>query len=348
MDIRQEILDIPRALRETLEKGRPEYEALVRRTRWADGPIYVLGSGAAQRVGLTGTYAFESLLGWPVIARSASDFATYSLSVLRPRSVVLAVSKSGESAETLETARAARARGAVLLGLTNNPTSSLAALADGVFLIRAGAEPWPEIKTCVCLHAAISYIGLVAAQTLKRHHPLLDGLEEEFATLPGHAEWVLTQLADAVRSFASALKVFRRLCVVGGGFYHPVALQCARLLRQLAGIHTEGLAPVEPDTSLETMDREVGIIFLSGSRCRASKKVRELAAAMRKAAGNIFSVTDGNDRELVDRSMLAVLLPTLSEMVGSVLTLVLLGWVAYQTAREQGRDPNRVREISKS
>ncbi len=342
MDVKQEILDTPRALKETLEKGKPEYEALVRRTRWGEGPIYMVGSGSSFLVALTGVYAFEGLLGWPVIPRSAAAFGLYASSVLRPRSIVLAISKSGETSETLEAARAARARGAVLLALTSNPTGLLAAMADGVVLFRAGEEHQLGMKADVCQQAALSYLGLVAAQTLKRHHHQLDLLEEEFEKLPGHVEWALTQIPDAVRSFVSELKGLQRLSVVGGGFYHPVALQWARRLEELAEIHAEGFEAEEVHpAALAILKRHAAFVFLSGSRCGVKKKTYQLLDSVKGAGAKILSVTDREDRELAEASRLAVLLPVLSEMVGSILTLALLEWVAFHTAREQGRDPHR-------
>lgn len=348
MDAKQKILGLPQALRETLEKGRPEYEALVRRTRWVEQPIYMVGCGSSLFAGLSGAYAFEGLLGWPVVARSAVDFETYSLSVLRPRSIVLAISWSGESYETLAAAQAARTRGATLLALTNSPTSTLGKMADGVFLLRAGEEYEPVTKV-VCQQAALSYVSLVAARILKRPHTQLDLLEEEFAKLPVHVEWVLTQLQDAVRPFASELKGLQSLFVVGGGFYYPTALQWARLLTKLTGIHAEGFDPTEfRHGPLEILKRDAAVVFLSGSRCRIKKELNPLVSWVKKAGAKIFSVTDTNDRELANRSTLAMLLPVLTEMVGSTLTLTLLQWVAYHTADVQGRDPTRLRLISKS
>lgn len=348
MDIRKEILDSPRAVRETLEKGRREYEALVRGTRWGEEPIYIIGCGTSFLAAFTAVYAFEGLLGRPAVARSAVDFERYALPVVRPRSIVLAISRSGESRETLDAARAARARGAVLLALTNNPASALAGMADGVFQLRAGEERGPATKTVLCLQAALGYLGLIAARTLKRHHPQLDILEEEFAKLPRHLEWVLTQVSDAVRSISSELKSPRSLCLVGGGFYFPSALLGATHLKELAGIHAEGFEPNEfLHGPLEMLERDNAVVILSGSGCRVKKNlhevVRRLTAWVNEAGGKIYSVTDGNDRELSGRSTLAVLLPVLAEMVGSTVALAFLQLLAYQVAREKGRDPNRWR-----
>src|SRR5205814_1583902 len=81
----------------TLTGGRPEFEALIRQTRLGHGPIFMVGCGSSYLVGLTGVYAFEGLLGRPVIARPALDFRAYSASTLATGSVVFAVSHSGET-----------------------------------------------------------------------------------------------------------------------------------------------------------------------------------------------------------------------------------------------------------
>jgi glucosamine--fructose-6-phosphate aminotransferase (isomerizing) len=134
---RPEIQDIPRALRQTLEKAKPEYAELIRQTRWGEGPIYVCACGGSTSVSLVGAYAFECLLGWPVVVRTAAVFQNYSSSVLQPRSILLVISASGEAPEALHLARLARSRGAILLAMTNNPASQLAKSAQGVILTRA-------------------------------------------------------------------------------------------------------------------------------------------------------------------------------------------------------------------
>jgi fructoselysine-6-P-deglycase FrlB-like protein len=340
MDLKQEILDIPRALRETLEKGRPEYDALVRQTRWGDGPIYIVGSGPPLIAGLTAAYAFESLLGWPAVVREAAVFQAYSAAVLRPRSVLLAISPAGEDRETLEVAEMARGRGATVLALTGNAQSALAQAADGVFLVRAGEESGAGAKVALCQQAAASCVGLTAARVLKRRSPQLEAMEADFEKLPADVEWVLAQLTDAARSFAAEMKGWRSLGAVGGGFYHPGALQWAWLVRKLSAIDARGFEVAEflhgPRPSLE---REAAIVVLSGSRCRAKKHIHHLVERLRKAKIRTLSVTDGNDPEVSRHSDLAVLLPVLSELAGATLALALLHWVAYHAVRGQEPGP---------
>ena len=333
MDARREIRDVPRTLKEFLEKGRPEFETLVRRTRWGEGPLFLIGSGTSYFAALTGALAFEGLLGWPVIARRAEDFVAYSAPLIRPRSVVLAISTTGDTSETLEAAREARSRGAALLAMTAVAASPLAEMADGVFLVRLGEEAVTGLGADFCLPAAMGYLGLVAAHTLKRHHQKLDDLEREFEKLPDHAEWVLTRLSDALRTCAEEMKSISNLALVGGGFYYPAALQAAWDLKRLtsfeAGAHEAG----EFHAEVSTERAPNPVLFFSGSRCRLKKIIHDSARRAKAAGGKVFAVTDANDRELADTASLAILLPALSEMTGSALGLLCLQALACQISR---------------
>jgi glutamine---fructose-6-phosphate transaminase (isomerizing) len=344
MDTKQAIFDTPSALRELLEKRRAEYEALIRRTRWGDGPLFVVGRGSSLSAGMTAGLGFESLVGWPVMVRETTEFSAYVPGVLRPRSVVLAVSQSGESSETLEAARAAHARGATVLALTGTPQSSLAALADGIFLTAGGAEGARQTTSPVCRHAALGFISLLAAQVLKRHHPQLATLESEFQKLPEHIEWVLTQLGDAVRAFAGELKRGKSLRMVGGGFFHPIAADGARQLGRETGARVECVAPFEDEPD-SWRDPAAGhaVLFISNSRCRVKRAVHKAAARAERAGFRSLAITDREDRELQNHASLAILLPGLHEMTGAVLALALLQWAAYHVGEERIPDSRRAR-----
>jgi len=341
MNIRQEILNAPESLRETLEKGRPEYEAVVRATRWTARPLYLVGRGASYIAALAGGLAFESLLGLPVIVRRALDFRAYSASALDARSVLLAVSQSGESRDVLECARAGRRRSATVLALTSSPTTSLAKLADRVLVVRAGEEPEPRVRTVLCQHAALSAVALLAARLLKPPDPQIASVEEELLSLPGGIERTLTQFRDALRSLAAELAGAKRLSVVGGGFYYPAALQWSRLVEKWLGIPVACFTPDQFSDFHEsgaglrrTPEETPQVVVLSGSRSKLQAQADELARECRKAGTAVFSVTDAADRELAARSSMAVLLPALHELPGSILTLALLDWVAWEVSKE--------------
>jgi glucosamine--fructose-6-phosphate aminotransferase (isomerizing) len=332
METRAKILEIPRLLRETLDKGVREYETLIRHVRWGEAPIYICGCGASLPVAMAGAYLFEWLAGWPVLPRSAKVFEAYTLSALRPRSVVVVISASGEDPDALEVARVARSRGAVPLALTRSPDGPLARGCEGVFLTRdEGTED--SAAAAVCQLAALCSIALIAARILKHSS---DGLEfeDELKRLPGQLEWSFAQLSDALRALAQELRAMEQFWLVGGGLYHPVVVRAARRLSAWGEIHGQGIEVSEfcSDTLLHLRRGEVAM-FVSGSRLRIKRVVHQAAAQIKLKGARLITLTDTNDRELVDRSEMAILAPPLSEVGGSILALALLELLATQLAK---------------
>ncbi len=345
MDVKKDLLELPRALRETLEKGGPEYDKLVRQTRWGDGPIYVIGSDSA--AASTAGYAFEALVGVPAVVREPEDFRNYTLSVLRPRSIVLAIESPGLGAiaATLEAVHAAKSRDAKVLALTDDPQGELGKMADITFHVHTGEARWESRSAGICRLVAACYLGFAGARALKRPSEHLRDLDEDFHKLPEHVEWAYTQLSDAVRALAAQLESATDVEVVGGGFYYPAAWHTAETLRDLKGRlyaqprNARGAAMPEhgPAEHLETL------LLLSGSRCRARKIIHAVAERANRSGANILAVTDKNDPEVSRRADLAILLPISSEEVGSLLTLALLDWVACHIAPGRAGRSGRAR-----
>jgi glucosamine--fructose-6-phosphate aminotransferase (isomerizing) len=336
METRATILQIPRLLRDTLEKGAQEYESLIRRVRWGESLIYICACGASLPLSAAGTYLFEWLAGRPALARSARVFEAYSLLALRARSIVLVISASGEDPESLEIVRLARSRGAVPLALTRREDSPLAKACEGVFLTRdEGGED--SAAAAVCQLAALCRIALTAARLLKRSSAGLEALEDELKQLPEQLEWSFTQLRDAIRSLAQELRALERFWLVGGGLYHPVVVRMAWRFGSSGEIKGEGIEASEfLSGPLPHLRRSEVSLFVSGARLRTRKLVHEAAAQVKVKGGKLFSITDTNDRELVDRSDMAVLLPPLSEVGGSVLALAFLELMAASGAKHPG------------
>lgn len=333
-DPRKEIHDLPAALRETLEKGRPEYERLIRQTRWGELPLYFLGRGPALAVGLSGALACQTLLEWPAVIHTPDDFNAYCLPLLRPRSVLWFISTGKESPETLEVAKAARARGATVLALVESPQNPIAPESDGVFLVRAGQELGKGTSVAICQSAAINFIALLMARALKRSSAKFDTLEDEFAKLPEHLTWVFTQLSQAMDSLAAELTAQEGVTLLAGGFYYPAAVHAASLLSQLGGVRAEALnATALPPSEMASFVRHKTLLVISGSRVRVKKQVHEAVETAKRSGARILSLTDGNDPEVSRRSALSLLLPVLSEMTGATMAAAVLAWVAGQCSR---------------
>jgi DNA-binding MurR/RpiR family transcriptional regulator len=339
MGNRQQIQDISSTLRITLENARAEYGETVRRVRWGEGPIYVCGAGDCASMGVAASYAFESLLGWPVVVRPVEVFRDYAISLLRPRSVLVMIFTAGEWPEAQELAHLAHERRCTLMGLTNDPESPLAKMLDLILLARAeGNTDSPSVA--VCLHAALNLLAFEVARALKRPEPHWDELEKEFDKLPEQIDWVFTQLSAVVRSAAAEVARFPRLRIVGGGFNHYPAWRAAQRLRLLAGLPVEGIEASEFWSGLANFARrDDAVLFLSSSRAKNRKLIHRCAAQTRVNGARVLSLTDGNDRELVECSDLGTLIPSLMEMPGCTMTLFMLEWLVFEVLRATRQSP---------
>jgi len=329
---RQAISDIPNALRTALAAVPAEIRGLVRRVRWGEGPLYVCGSGVASDLGQAAGYAFETLLGWPVVARSPTALQYYTPSLARPRSVLLLISPGEADPEMQELAQAALRRDATVIVLTNSPENSLAKLTEHVLVVRAptAQEGWTLL---VCLHAALNLFAVLAAGMLKRPGPHQETLEREFEDLPDQLDRLALQQASAVRSLAGELVGCERISVLGGGFYHYPAFRLARSLAESAGLAADGMEFTDNHSRLP--GKRHAIVVLSGSHCKIKKLAHRAAAEWRVRGANVFAITDGNDRELTERSAMSLLVPTLAEVTGSTVSLFLGEWLAQAAARSR-------------
>jgi len=333
METRAKILEIPRLLRETLDQGAREYESLVRRVRWGEAPIVICGCGSSLPVAMAGAYLFEWLAGLPALARSPQVFEAYTLATLRPRTILLVISASGEEPEALEIARLARSRGATPLALTRHAESPLAQACEGVFLTRDEvAEDYAA--AAVCQIAALTSITLQTARLRQRSGARLELLEDELKRLPEHFEWSFTHLWDALRSLAQELRAQERFWLVGGGLYHPVVVRAAWRLAAFGEIPAHGMELAQfASGPLPQLTRGEVAMLVSGSRLRIKSLAHQAAVQLKVKGARLISLTDSNDRELVDRSGLAVLTPTLSEAGGSMLALSLLELLMTPSAK---------------
>jgi len=328
MQAQSELISLPQTLTEMFTRARPDYERAVRGIRWGEAPVYLLGSASTLPAALAAGYAVEDLLGYPAVVREASSFLSYTLGTVRRGSVMVAVSNGAAAAPRLvEAVQAARKQGAQVLAVTAE-SSPLALAADHVFVLpEVAGNPARGLAEACLEHAAVGYLALIAARLFKRPRASVDRLEDDWHDLPAHLEWIVSQLAAAVRSFAAELRSPGRVFLVGEGFYHPSALRAADLTPrpdQVLGIDLAGLRL--------RLVSDAAVVFLSSSRSRTRKESADRAIELNARGAASLAVTDSNDHELLRASRLALLLPDLAELPGSVLALAVAGWVARQMA----------------
>jgi fructoselysine-6-P-deglycase FrlB-like protein len=339
VNIRKELLEIPVALRQMREEGMPLYDALIRRVNWGERPVFMLGDGPSYPAALSGAWAFESLLGIPVVVERPGVFCAYTSRTLAPHSLVIVAAGADAIRETLEAARKARAHGAIVWAITANPSSELAALADAVVNDYSGGPADDGSRSVFCRHAVMFFLAVAASRVLKAPGRSPGALEEELSTLARQVDWVVDQISDAACALAKEIGALPGLYVTGGGAFYPVALQSAGRLRQPGAFPALGLELLDFQQSFRRIPQPgSGILYLSSSRCGLKAQAHQSAREMRLEENHkIFAVTDSNDRQLSDRADMTVLLPILTEAGAALLTLVFLELVASYAGREPSR-----------
>lgn len=333
MKNRTGIQEIPGALRVTLEHARAEYGATARNVRWGDGPIYVCARRECSGWGQAAAYAFESLLGWPVVARPVEVLQSYGLPLLRPRAILLLISSGEEWPETLELANLARRRGCTVIGLTHSSDHALSNAVDHSFMIRAEVGLDSRAMTA-CLHAALNFLAFEVARALKRPEPYWQTMAEEFGSLPDKLEWVFIQLASVVDSVAAEVARLPRLRLVGGGFYDFPAREAARRMASPSGPQVEAVEATEFCNLSSHFERPLSAtLFLSGSHSKLKKLVAHCAAQAQAHGAKVISLTDSNDRDLTRISDIGILIPSLFEVPGSTLSLFIMEWLSREMMR---------------
>lgn len=308
------------------EEGLPLYDTLVRRVGWGERPVFMLGDGPSYPAALAGAWAFESLLGMPVVVERPAVFNAYTCRTLASRSLVILVAGRQDGGETLAAARKARSRGAIVWAITPNPASELAALADAAVTDYSVNPDDQSTRSIFCRHAAMLFLAVAAARVLKAPGKLSNTQEGELAKLAGHVVWVLNQVSDAARALAKQTSSLPGLYLVGGGALYPVALQAASRMRQLRNFPALGFELLDFEQSLRQISQPgSGILYLSSSRCSLKQQVHQSVREIRQHRNhNILAITDDNDRQLSERADMAILLPILTEAGAALLTLVFL------------------------
>ena len=326
VNIRKELQEIPQALEQMWEEGRPLYDELVRRATWAERPVFMLGDGPAYPAALTGAWAFESLLGMPVVAQRPAAFSAYSIRTLAHRSLVIVAAGTDESEETLAAIEKARDRGAIVWAFAADPAGELASHANATANDFSGEPGAGGSRSIFCRHAAMVFLAVAAARVLKAPGRQLNAQEEELGKLATHVQWVLDQIADAGGALAKEMASLPEIVLTGGGAFYPIALEAAGRLQQAAGLPAAGSDLLDLQQPFRpVLQPGSGVLYLSSSRCGIKLQVHQSASRTRQQGKQkIFAVTDSNDRQLSERADMAVLLPILTEACSALLTLAFL------------------------
>ncbi len=346
----KEIYEQPRAVADTLrsELSTPWEEGLGKLDLSQVDHIYLVACGTSYHAALVAEYWWEPLLGLPVTAEIASEFR-YKNPAVGKNTLVVAISQSGETVDTLMAVRGAKERGAQVLGVVNIVGSAIAREAHAVLYTRAGLEIGvAATKTFTAQLAALALLGL----WLGRSRGLLSETQlqrgkEELSLAPRLLETAL-KLGPTCESLAQKFYTFPNFLYLGRGLLYPLALEGALKLKEISYIHAEGYAAGEMKHGPIALIHEGMPVVVLYSREELPDKVLSNIQEAKARRGILLAFADHDPpelRELVDH---LVLLPPASRLLLPFTFTPVLQLLAYHIARLRGTDVDQPRNLAKT
>jgi glucosamine--fructose-6-phosphate aminotransferase (isomerizing) len=283
----------------------------------------------------------------PVTVEYASEYR-YRKQLRVPGTLTVAISQSGETADTLEALRAAKAVGSTVVGIVNVVGSTIAREADGGIYLHAGPEVGvASTKAFTSQLVALLLFGLYLGRA--RGLPVRDGraLAEELAQLPDLVTRTLA-LEPQVRAIAEQYAEARNALYLGRGVNFPVALEGALKLKEISYIHAEGYPAAEMKHGpIALIDEHMPVVFVA-PRDHVYPKVVSNMQEVKARGGAIIAITSEGNSGLHHLAAHQLCVPATSALLSPVLTVLPLQLLAYHIAVLRGCDVDRPRNLAKS
>ena len=311
--------------------------------------IIIAACGTSWHAGLVGEYLFEELTRIPVEVEYASEFR-YRNPVINSSDIVMAISQSGETADTLAALKLAKERGAFIYGICNVVGSSIARLTDSGTYTHAGPEigvastkaftTQLTVLTLLALHLGHKK-GTIDHDTYKR-------LCKELAHIPDLVAKTLEMNKDKVIEIARAYKDVSNCIYLGRGYNYPVALEGALKLKEISYIHAEGYPAAEMKHGpIALIDENMPVVFLAPSRGHYEKVVSN-AQEIKARKGKIIAVVTEHDTQMSALADHVLEIPEVEELFSPVLSVIPLQLLSYHIATMRGCNVDQPRNLAKS
>jgi glucosamine--fructose-6-phosphate aminotransferase (isomerizing) len=313
--------------------------------------IVIVACGTAYHAGLIGRYAIEEWARMPVEIDVASEYR-YRNPVVGPGDLVIGVSQSGETADTLAAMRTARERGATVLAITNVMGSQATREADGVLFTRAGLEvSVAATKTFVCQIAVIYLLALRLAELRGTLPPArIAELVGEVKRLP-HCIAEITdsrELAEQIGRIADAHYAQDFFLYIGRHIGLPVALEGALKLKEISYIATDAYAAGEMKHGpIALLDDSTPVVCVATDSPVLEKLASNIQEVRARGAHVIAITTAGNDA-IAKHADAAIAVPVVDWMLQPILAVVPLQMLAYEIARRRGLNVDQPRNLAKT
>ncbi len=310
--------------------------------------IIIVACGTSWHAGLIGEYLFEDLARIPVEVEYASEFR-YRNPIITEKDVVLAISQSGETADTLAALELAKAKGATILGICNVVGSSIPRLTDAGTYTHAGPEI--GVASTKAFTTQVVVLTLMALKIAKEKGTLTSTEYRQIITelelIPQKVEKVL-ESDDIIKQISSEFKDATNFLYLGRGYNFPVALEGALKLKEISYIHAEGYPAAEMKHGpIALIDEQMPIVVLATRKGNYEKVVSNIQEVKARGGRLIAIVTEG-DKTVKEIADYCIEIPSCFEELIPLLSIIPLQLLSYHIAVLRGCNVDQPRNLAKS
>ncbi|MEX0568487.1 MAG: glutamine--fructose-6-phosphate transaminase (isomerizing) [Candidatus Njordarchaeota archaeon] len=340
----KEIFEQPDALKRTIIMVSKQINNAVKLLKNANN-IYLTAAGTSFYASLYGQYLFANF-GIKATAIISSEFISLTKEIIEPGDVIIAISQSGETFDTLNAVRFAKNKNAKIIGIVNTLESSLMRISHIPIVMGAG----PEIgvaatKTFSC---QVTSLILLASEYMKAYNYDTKNLEDDLKLVPDIIGSYLKEANYTAKKVAEILKNKNHAFYLGRGLGYPIALEGALKLKEIAYIHAESYPAGEskhgPIALVEKNFPIVEIILRDENYDHMITSIQEMKAR----GGFIIAVYDKNDKKLDSLADFKIRVPSVSIYLSPLVYVIPLQLIAYNTAVIKGYNPDKPRNLAKS
>ena len=311
--------------------------------------IVIVACGTSWHAGLIGEYLIEELCRLNVEVEYASEYR-YRNPIVSAKDVILAISQSGETADTLVALENAKQQGATIFGIVNVVGSSIARISDAGAYTHAGPEI--GVASTKAFTAQVAVLQLIALKLAKIRGTISDELFgtllQELDAVPEKVEWILENQIEAIKSVALSYQGAKNFLYLGRGYNFPIALEGALKLKEISYIHAEGYPAAEMKHGpIALVDESLPVVFVATKDVYHEKIVSNIEEIIARKGKVVAVVTDGDDtvRRLAEAVMVV---PQAHEIVAPLLAVIPMQLLAYYIGVELGLNVDKPRNLAKS
>ncbi len=310
--------------------------------------IIIVACGTSWHAGLYAEYLIEELCRIPVEVEYASEFR-YRNPVIHPGDVIIAISQSGETADTLVALESAKEKGAFIFGIVNAVGSSIARLSHAGAYTHAGPEI--GVASTKAFTGQLTVLAMIALKMAKAKGSITDErylhLINELASVPEKVKEILAD-TSVIQKIALKFKDAKDFLYLGRGYNFPIALEGALKLKEITYIHAEGYPAAEMKHGpIALVDETLPVVFVATKDIYYDKVVSNIQE-IKARKGQIIAVASIGDQTLPTLSENIMYVPEIDEVIAPLLSVVPMQLLSYYVGVAKGIDVDKPRNLAKS